>query len=127
MKRRGSMLVELMAAAVLLTAASAICVELVAEVGTQRRAAADRQLAAQEAANLMERLAVMPAGALRSQEALELPLSPEGKRLLEVKKTIEITDVDGPPKTVRIAVSIRWEDRNGNVLPPVQLVAWRRP
>jgi len=127
MKRHGSMLVELMAAAVLLAAAGAISVELAAAVGAGRRAIADRQLALQEAANLMERLTAMPLGDLSSESARNLPLSAEGQRLPGAKTTIEITDVDGPLAAVRVAVSIRWEDRGGVPLPPVRLVAWRYP
>jgi hypothetical protein len=127
MKRRGSMLVELLAAAVLLAAAGAISVELAAAVGAGRRALADRQLASQEAANLMERLAAMPVEDLTSEAAHTLPLSAEGRRLSGAKAAIETTEVDGPPRAIRVAVSIQWEDRNGNTIAPIRLVAWRYP
>jgi hypothetical protein len=127
MKRNGIMLVELTVAATLLAAAMAAWVAVVAVAAGQRRAAADRQLALQEAGNLMERLAAMPLAELQPEKAPKLPLSPEGQRLPGVQSSIELTRVDGPPKAVRLVVSLRWEDRNGRLLPPVRLVAWRYP
>jgi hypothetical protein len=41
------------------------------------------------------------------------------------KLQIELTGPAGQPGTKRIAVSIRWQDRTGEFLPPVRLVAWR--
>jgi hypothetical protein len=113
------------AATVLVGVAIALCVELLGNAALQRRATADRQLAAQEAANLLERLSAMPLDELRSEKAKKLPLSPEGQRLAGVQSEIEVVDVDETPKGVQIVVSIRWEDRTGQTLPPVRLVAWR--
>lgn len=149
MKRHGSMLVELMVAATVLGAAAALCVELLGTAVAQRRANADRQLAAQEAANLMERLAAMPLAELKSDKARQTPLSPAAGCLSGAKADIEITAVEiavpkgaapesakpesaasknaaeGEPKAVRVSVAVRWEDRNGRPQPPVRLVAWR--
>jgi hypothetical protein len=127
MKRHGILLVELTVAVTLLAVAIAVWVEVLAVAASQRRAAAERQLATQEAGNLMERLAAMPWADLRPESVPSLPLSPEGKRLPGVQSAIELTRVDGPPKAVRLVVSLRWEDRNGRLLPPLRLVAWRYP
>jgi hypothetical protein len=54
-----------------------------------------------------------------------MPLSPEAARLEGVKADIDATDVEGPPRAVRIAVTIQWEGRDGRPLPPIRLVAWR--
>jgi len=121
------MIIELAVASVLLMVMMSISIELLATAVTQRRAAADQQLATQEAANLMERLAAMPFTDLQSEKVRDLPLSPEGKQLRGVKSDVTITNVDGPPAAAQVVVSIRWEDRDGQLLAPVRLVAWRYP
>ena len=127
MKRNGFLVIELAVAVTLLAAAMAAWVAMLAFVAANRRAAADRQLALQEAGNLMERLTAMPLAELQPDKPPKLALSPEAQRLPGVQSSIEVSRVAGPPKALRLAVSLRWEDRHGRLAPPVRLVAWRYP
>ncbi len=48
-----------------------------------------------------------------------------GNRLPGAELKIEVTTTSDEPSAKRIAVSLRWQDRNGRYLPPVGITTWR--
>jgi hypothetical protein len=126
MTRRGFLLIELLAAGVLLLTLTALCVKYFAVTATQRRTLDQRQTALNEAANIMELLAARPWSDLTAETLAKISLSPESKLFLsDGELKIDIADEDTKPAAKRITVAIRWQDANGNWNQPVRLVAWR--
>jgi len=141
MIRRGMTLLEALVAGVLLAAMMTICLQLFAAVAAERRAMENRQTAAQDAANLMERLIARPWNELtpsarrgkaeggRGNSAFRLQpsafgLPPSCRSLPGGSVEIELITAAGQPEAKRITVSVHWQDRSGPAA-PVRLVAWR--
>src|SRR3954470_443770 len=115
-RRRGSMLAELAMSAVMLMIAMALTMKVLGWVAAERRAWDRRQWAAQEVANLMERVAARPFEAVTASSAEPLGLSPQAKQLLpEPELKVEVGE-DGPAGgagSKRIAIRLRWHNRAG--------------
>ena len=125
-KRRGTTIVECTVAFVILTAALFSVAQMIAAVTVQQRAATQRQLARQEAANVMERLYALPDQDLKTHRIDESELSEvASRRLPGVEATATVTERDVPGAGKRIAVEIRWTNKAGRPARPVRLVAWR--
>jgi hypothetical protein len=126
MKRHGITILETIVAGVLLAATMSVCLQLLGAHAAQQQAIQRRQAAVREAANVMERAAAVPFRELTPQRLAEIQLSPEASATLpDGELTIELAVVPEDPGARRITVSIRWQDRNGEWLKPVQLTAWR--
>lgn len=150
MKRRGMFLIEMAVAGVLLLALTTLCVRYFAVTATQRRALDQRQTALCEAANIMERLTAEPFSELTSEESAKISLLsetqaalPEGELKIDLADEIvgqpsrlpdnagetpapqQIENDIKKPAAKRITVTIRWQDRDGQWIEPVRLVAWR--
>jgi hypothetical protein len=115
-----------MVAGVLLAAAVGLCAYFANVTAAQRRATQQRLVAMQEAANIMEWLSTQSWGHLTPEAAGDVRLSPESRQALpQAKLEVEIGAPAGKPAAKRLRVSIRWQDRAGQFLQPVQLTAWR--
>jgi hypothetical protein len=125
MKRHGITILETIVAGVLLAATMTVCLQLLGAHAAQRRAMQQRETAVREAANVMEHAAALPFRELTPLRLAEIRLSPEASAALpEGELTIDLAAVSGDAAK-RITVSLRWQDRNGQWLQPVQLTAWR--
>jgi Tfp pilus assembly protein PilV len=126
MSRRGTSILEAMVAGVLLAAAVGVCAHFVGVTAAHRRTTQQRMIAMQEAANIMERLSAQPWRQLTAGEASDVRISPQAMQSLpQGKLEVEISGPAGTPEAKRIRVSIRWQNRTGQFLQPVQLIAWR--
>jgi len=126
MKRRGMFLIEISVAGVLLLAFAMLCVKYFAVTAIQRKVLSQRQTALNEAANIMELLAVRPWNELTPASLAEISLTPEAKSVLpEGELKIDLADEDAKPAAKRITVTIRWQDSAGQWVQPARLVAWR--
>lgn len=126
MKRRGITILETIVAGVLLAATMSVCLQLLGAHAAQQRTAQQRQTAMREAANAMERAAAVPFRELTPQRLAEIQLSPEASTALpDGELTVELAPVPDDSAARRVTVSIRWQDRNGEWVKPVQLTAWR--
>jgi hypothetical protein len=126
MRRRGTTFLELLAALTVLAVATALCVQLLVVTAAERRAAWQREVANQEAANLMEGLSARPWDKLTTELAADLRLSPEALPSLPGGRAdIRIDGPSGTPEAKRIIVTIEWHTSNGVSVGPVRLVAWR--
>jgi Tfp pilus assembly protein PilV len=129
-RRRGGMFIECTVALVILGAAVLTAAQMTVAVTGQQRTATQRQLARQEAANLMERLFALSDQQLaewkpdQGQPALSEAAS---QWLPGVTAAVTISSRDDPPSGKRIAVEIRWTNEADRAARPVRLVAWRYP
>jgi Tfp pilus assembly protein PilV len=124
------MLIECTVALVILGAAVLTAAQMTVAVTGQQRAATQRQLARQEAANLMERLFALPDQQLAEwkPDGGELALSEAARQWLPgVTVAVTVSDQDDLPNGKRIAIEIRWTNEADRAARPVRLVAWRYP
>ena len=122
------MLLETAVACVLLVALAGVCLKSFAAAAAQRLAIDQRQIALCAAANLMEKLTAIPwddidkaadkSFAESSQKALP-------KELDGAEVEIEAVPATGEPAAKRLAVTIRWQDKDNQWVEPVRLTAWR--
>lgn len=124
--RRGFSLMEIIAAAGLLSVIMLVTVPSLRWVAAGRRDAAQRQLASQELANVMERVLARESSALTPEAVATEELSAEAKARLpggELKVTVTATD-DSPPAK-RVTAELRWNDATGQSMAPMRLTAWK--
>jgi hypothetical protein len=126
---RGAMYVEVLAAAVVALAAFALVVQLAVFVLHQRRAGDHRQIALQEAANILENFAARPWDDVTPETARTIALSSAAdEQLQDAELNVEITDQPANEGNGRrISVAIRWREGTQGVGGPVRLVAYRFP
>jgi hypothetical protein len=126
--KRGSMLLESAVACVLLVALAGVCLKSFSAAANQRLAVDQRQIALREAANIMEKLAAAPweeleraAGPAFAENAKKnLPRELDGGSV-----KVEVASLEGEPAAKRLAVEIRWLDKDDRQAQPVRLTAWR--
>ncbi len=125
--RRGSLLPELAMAAVMLTIAMALTVNVLNYAGQQRRSADRRQRAIVEVANAMERITAEPFDDVTAERMRRLSISPASAGALPgAELAAEVAEESpGPGRSAkRIAVRLRWKGRSGEWEAPVRLVTW---
>jgi len=126
MKRRGTSIVEMIVASVLLAAVMAASVQMLVVSSAGRRALQRRQVALQEASNLMEHLAARPWDDLTPQGVAAVQPSQWARQALSQPSVkIEIATSPDDPAAKRIAVTLDWRQAAGRQRPRVQLVSWR--
>ncbi len=125
--RRGSLLAEVAMSGAMLMIAMGLTVKVLGWVGAQRRAWDRRQVAVQEAANLMERLTGKPFDSVTPESTHSLPLSPRARQSLpkvELKIDVRENDRAGGSGSKRVAIQLRWQGRSGEWDAPVRLTSW---
>lgn len=125
--RRAFTMLEITVISAMLMAAMATTLQVVSWVAIQRRAADRRQLAIQEVANLMERLAARPWKRLSAEGTKDLTISESARAGLPgARLEIEVDD-RGQEKegAKRIRLRLSWRNRAGTSEAPVRLTAWR--
>jgi Tfp pilus assembly protein PilV len=125
--RRGGMLLEATVAMVILAAAMVAVTQLLATVVRQQQGAARQRVAAQEAANLMERLMARPWHDITTQTAANLALSDWSRQQLpDARLYIDVDELDEQSLVARrVQVEIDWRNQAGQRVQPVRIVAWR--
>jgi len=119
--RRGMMMMELIAVCVLLGMLLAVCMQMVAAVASQHRAAERRQCAMLELGNIMERVAARPWNQLTAAAlASERPAASAVDLLPEAELKMEVAALPNEPNAKRITAVLRWRDRDG--CPPSQTI-----
>jgi hypothetical protein len=119
-------LLELAVAAAMLATLLAVCVQLLGAMAAQRRAADQRQLALFEVSNVIERAAARAWNDLTPEALAAEKLSPAAiEELPEAELKVEMSIPQSEPNAKRITVSLRWQDRKGNFLPPLKLTTWK--
>ena len=112
-------------AASLLSTACVLVVPTLRWISLEQRAAAQRQIAAFEADNLMERLTALDWEDLVPEKTDAWKLSDEtARQLSDPRLSIRITVVPGEPAAKRIAVAVAWKTHSGTQVAPVRVDAW---
>ena len=126
-RRRGSLLVEVAMAAVLLMIAMTLTVKVLGFVALERRASERRQRALVEVANLMERITAHPFDEVTPELAGRLTLSPPARQSLpDSELAVDVAGSEpGPGRSAkRIAIRLRWRGPDGEWVAPVRLTSW---
>lgn len=128
MRHRGAMLFELLVATVVLGTALTISAQLSGLSHSQQRSAERRALALDEAANLLERIAALPADEVTAERFAEWQLSDSVEQTLrDARLTIDVNDEPGDLPSRRVSLEIRWRNRAGQNDAPVRLTSWVYP
>lgn len=120
--RSGFSLVELVIACLLVAAAAACTLPTAGWIMVERRTAQRRQMAAEEVANLMERVTCLPWQGITPPRIAQIGLDPEIERQLP-DATLAAT-VDSDEQAKRIGLALSWTDRAGQAVAPVRLTTW---
>lgn len=124
--RAGYHLMEVIAAASLLAVIMLVTVPSLRWVAAGRRDAAQRQLAAQELANVMERVMARDWSALTPESVATEELSAEAKaRLPGSEFKVSVVAAGESPPAKRVTAELRWNDATGRTMAPVRLTAWK--
>lgn len=119
-------MIEMVAAGAILVALLAVSMQFLHATAVHRRTTRQREVAIQETANLMERLAAIPWQDLTVEKARQVQLSDiAGRTLPGAKLTIDVGQPAEEPSAKRIAVALAWEDESRRLGRPVRLTAWR--
>lgn len=130
-RRRGYTLLELMTAMIVLGTATATIVPAIGWANAQRRAAESRQIAVLEASNIVERLSTQRWEDVTPDAVAKRKLSPvAAQSLRDPVLTVRIAAVKDNPDGKRLALELRWKNREGDFVVPVRLTRFlyrRRP
>lgn len=119
-------MLEIVAATAIFAIIAAVLVPAIGGVADVREEAAQHELALTEAANLMERIAVLRVdGPLTREQLEELSLSDEARnQLAEPQLSISLDEAAGSPPARLLTVEISWENQHGRRGAPVQLITF---
>ncbi len=124
--RRGTTLIEVTVALLVLSAAMLALVQMLSLATQQRRLTEARRIALEEVANQAERVAALPwegvtADKLKSWE----PSGPLLAAIPAASCRIAVSDEPGPPAARRIHLEIAWTGADGQPALPVGLTVWK--
>ncbi len=127
--RRGSLLVEVAMATVLLMIAMTLTVKVLSWVANERRSSDRRERATAEVANLMERITAYGYDQVTPGLAAGMALSQAARQSLpDAELTVDIAasreDAPARPSSKRIGIRLRWRNRSGEWDAPVRLTSW---
>jgi hypothetical protein len=126
-RRRGSLLVEVAMATVLLMIVMTLTLKVMGFVALERRATDRRQRATLEVANLMERITAYDFDEVTPELAKGMKLSPTlAQSLPDSELAVDVAPGQpGPGRSAkRIAIKLRWRGRDGEWVAPVRLTSW---
>ena len=125
--RRGSLLVEVAMAAVLLMIAMGLTVKVLGLVAVERRASERRQRALLEVSNIMERITAYPFDEVTPELGRRLALTPTSKQSLpDAQLAVDVAGSEpGAGRSAkRVAIRLRWRGPEGEWVAPVRLTSW---
>ncbi len=124
--RSGVLLLEALVALGMLAVAIVVGAKVLGALSAQRRTMAEYQLAALEAANVLERVSVFPWESLDGSVAEQVQLSEGARKVLsDARLEVQVSPVESDPAAKRIVVRVRWAARAAQPDRIVRLVAWR--
>jgi hypothetical protein len=120
----GFTLLELTASSVILAGCLLVTLSALDALGAQRRAAAHRDLALAEAANIVERLSALPEAELTVEHVAGVALSEAANRLPGGQLKIDLTDAATQPPSRKLHVEVHYLLEGGQPAAPVRLTTW---
>lgn len=118
-------LVELIGTCLLLGVLFSVTVPMLLIVARERHTNEQRQVAMQQAVNLMESVSARSWEELSPGDLAIPDLDADLRTVLPgIEQTLTSVDADGDIEARQIIASIRWRHRSGQMLPPVQLSTW---
>jgi Tfp pilus assembly protein PilX len=128
-RRRGSMLIEVTMATVILIMIMSVALKVMGFAAHERLAALRRERASFEAANVMEQITALRYDEITTERASRMAVSDASRERLpgcelavDVSTSPATAAPDAPAK--RIAVKVRWRGPSGAWELPVRLTAW---
>ena len=126
--RHGFSLIEMIGTCLLLGILFSITVPMLLVVARERRATEQRQCALQHATNLLERTTSQSWTDLEPGEVSLEPADTDLQTILPgLERSIIVKQVEGELVSRQIVASIRWQNRAGQIVAPLQLSAWVYP
>jgi hypothetical protein len=126
-KRRGSLLVEVSMAMVVLMIIMSVAIKILGFAAHERGAADRRQRAVLEAGNVMERITAYSFDEVTPESVRRIALPESAREALPGSElALEVTTIDRARDRAarRITVRLRWRDRAGQWEAPVRLTSW---
>ncbi len=124
--RRGFTLLECLVAAAMLGVIFVLVGQWFSWDTFERREAWKRQLATQEAANVLERLSLTPYETLSADNLAAIKLSPETRAwLIDGALQVSVSETATPAHGKQLQVEIGWGRSHENPPAPVRLTTWR--
>ena len=122
--RHGTNLFEIAVAAALLAALLSTSIKMTLALVGQRRAAERRAVAIETAANVMERISILPWDELASESLNQIKLPDElFLTIPSAKLTVDANEQESPAAK-QISVAVSWTNRAGQPAAPVRISAW---
>jgi hypothetical protein len=123
--RQGFTLVEVAAAAVLMTALLLMLGQAVGWVAVARRAADRRQAALLEATGVLEQITATPFAAINADASGNVELSKAARDLLgEDALEVDVQSVADEPAAKRVVVGVRYSQPGETPVTSIHLVTW---
>ena len=124
--RQGSTVIEMTVSLIVLTVLIGVMTQALLTISHQRRAIQRRQLALQDAANLMEEIMVLPWDDAEKERIRNFQLSDQTNDALpSATLEFDIVDEAAQPRAKRVTITISWLNRAGQIAKPVKLTAWK--
>jgi Tfp pilus assembly protein PilV len=124
--RRATSVVEMTLALLVLTVVVTSLAQLLTTAAAHRRVSEQRRLAAQEAANQAERIALLTWDEATTERLSAL--KPSDALLAAIPAAtvkVALTDEAGPPASKRVRIEVRWTNAGGQAVEPVGLTVWK--
>lgn len=125
--RRGTSLIELTVAVLLLGVVFALLGPAFAWIRRERRLSQDRQAATIELANQAELLSLRPYDEVTTESLATLAVSEAAQAALPGAKLTTRVSEEADPVARRVTLSLSWSEDGVRPLPPLELVVWRFP
>ena len=125
-KRRAISVLEMTLALLVLTVVITSLAHVLTTAAAHRRTSEQRRLAAQEAANQAERIALLAWDEAKPERLAEL--KPSDALLAAIPAAtlqVAVTDEAGPPASKRVRIEVHWTHAGGQAVEPVGLTVWK--
>jgi len=122
--RDGFTVIELLAATALLGVVVVTFAPLMAWINAERQAAYQRQVALEEACNVLERISTAPWEAVDKERIETFEISSVGAKLLRDHRLVLSIDEKTEPVSKRLSLVLDWKSRSGERVAPVRLTTW---
>ncbi len=124
--RRGTTILELIAAGAVLAVLLVVCAQMLSRTAVQQQAVANRRAALQMASNAMERVQALPWSGLdaASVERIAQAVVEQGM-LRDGRLAVTIDEPESRLPAKRIHVTVTWNEGSDEVERKQQLTAWR--